>query len=102
MYNNEYIDIERLVFKLLDKDLLMLTFSSRLKALREENQLTLVALSLGCGIQPSTISQYETRKREPNWLQLVLLSEYFHVSVDYLLGVTEERRPPTYGKNKEK
>lgn len=85
-----------------DKNDLMRRFALRLRTLREENQLTLVMLAAGCGVGPSTISQYENLKREPNWVQLALLAEYFHVSVDYLLGISDERRVMSNGKNKEK
>ena len=37
------------------------------------------------GVAESTISQYETGKREPDFETLLKLGEYFDVSVDYLL-----------------
>ena len=37
------------------------------------------------GVAESTISQYETGKREPDFETLLKLGEFFNVSVDYLL-----------------
>lgn len=37
------------------------------------------------GVAESTVSQYETGKREPDFETLLKLGEYFEVSVDYLL-----------------
>ena len=38
------------------------------------------------GVAESTISLYETGKREPDQAMLLKMAEYFNVSVDYLLG----------------
>ena len=43
------------------------------------------------GVAESTISQYETGKRQPDYETLLKLGEYFGVSVDYLLGA--EKKP---------
>ena len=53
------------------------------------------------GFAESTISQYETGKRSPDFETLLKLGEYFGVSVEYLL--TGEQSPdvlqiPVYGK----
>ena len=38
------------------------------------------------GVAESTISQYESGKREPDYATLIRLADYFNVSVDFLLG----------------
>lgn len=43
----------------------------------------------------STISQYETGKRQPDNETLLRLGEYFEVTVGYLLGAEEEKIAPT-------
>ena len=43
-------------------------------------------LGMEIGVAESTVSQYETGKRQPDYETLLKLSEYFGVSVDYLLG----------------
>lgn len=43
----------------------------------------------------STISQYETGKRQPDNETLLRLSEYFDVTVGYLLGAENKEYPPS-------
>ena len=61
----------------------------RLKQLREERQLSQVFLGIELGMNQNTISRYETGTREPSIKDLILIADYFHVSVDYLLGRTD-------------
>lgn len=37
----------------------------------------------------NTISRYETGERQPGITELILLADYFDVSIDYLVGRTE-------------
>ena len=37
----------------------------------------------------NSISRYETGEREADYATLIRFADYFHVSVDYLLGRTE-------------
>ncbi len=37
----------------------------------------------------NTISRYETGEREADYKTLILFADYFDVSIDYLLGRTE-------------
>lgn len=57
-----------------------------LRHLREERKITMKALGHEIGVAESTISLYETGKREPDIATLSRLAEFFHVSVDCLLG----------------
>lgn len=66
-------------------------FSKRLRQLRDERGLTLIQLSAYTGLGVTTISQYENGKRAPHLIQLIKLSEFFSVSVNYLIGTTESR-----------
>lgn len=63
-----------------------MTFGSRLKALRQEYQLTQNQLAKKLDTSKSNISKYESDTIEPNMKTLVLISKYFNVSIDYLLG----------------
>lgn len=49
----------------------------------------------------STISQYETGKRQPDNETLLRLGEFFGVTVGYLLGV-EEPKPPVLNEKDER
>ncbi|MFG6383595.1 MAG: helix-turn-helix domain-containing protein [Lachnospiraceae bacterium] len=69
--------------------------SSRLENLLEENNLTQKKLSTELHIAPSTLNGYLRRDREPDFSTLIKLANYFRVSIDYLLGVTNIRRPYT-------
>lgn len=69
----------------------MATFNERLRNLRKEKQITIEQLANDLGSAKSTISRYENGLREPKKDFLELLSKYFNVSVDYLLGNTNER-----------
>lgn len=64
------------------------TFPIRLKELRKKKELTQAELSklLNCSL--SKIAMLETSKREPVKEDLLRISEFFNVSVDYLLGKT--------------
>ena len=67
-------------------------FSIRLNQLREEADLSIVELSRKIGsISQSTLSNYETGKREPKLKNLIELSRYFSCSTDYLTGESDIR-----------
>ncbi|MFW6312168.1 MAG: helix-turn-helix domain-containing protein [Nanoarchaeota archaeon] len=68
----------------------MATFSERLKNLRKENNITLKQLADDLNTTKSTLSRYENNKREPKAYLIKKIANYFNVSVDYLLGITEE------------
>ncbi len=57
-----------------------------LKALRKEHGLKRSELANATGIHPSTLANYENGTREAPYEILILLADYFHVSVDELLG----------------
>lgn len=58
----------------------------RLKNLRKSKNLTQIEFAKIFGISNGTIAMWETDKRQPDNDTLLKLSDYFGVSVDYLLG----------------
>ena len=66
-------------------------FSERLKRLRMEKGITQKELADRLHISRSTIAGYESLGKEPDVEKLCALAEFFGVSVDYLLGVTDSR-----------
>lgn len=62
-----------------------------LRTLRKEKGLSMKELGRIIGVAESTISQYETGKRQPDFETLLKLGEYFDVSVDYLLRGEDSR-----------
>ena len=61
----------------------------RLKILREQRHLSQVFLGMELGMSQNTISRYETGAREADYDTLIAFADYFQVSIDYLLGRTE-------------
>lgn len=68
-------------------------FSERLKRLRVEKGITQKELADRLHISRSTIAGYESLGKEPDGEKLCALADFFGVSVDYLLGVTNSREP---------
>lgn len=63
----------------------------RLKQLREEKGISQLKLAMDLSVNQNTISRYETGVREADYAMLIKIADYFDVSVDYLLGRTENR-----------
>lgn len=64
-------------------------FKERLKELRIEKNLTQDKLAKLVGMSKMTISHWESGYCEPSIAQLIILSDLFEVSVDYLVGKTD-------------
>ena len=60
--------------------------ANRIRELRKAKKITMKQLGEAVDLAESTISQYETGKREPDNATLCRISDFFGVSVDYLLG----------------
>ncbi len=63
----------------------------RLLELRKERKLTQIALQMQTGIEQALISKYENGERVPTTETLVVLADFYNVSIDYLLGRTDKR-----------
>lgn len=61
----------------------------RLKELRKRYNISQVRLALDLSMNQNSISRYETGEREADYQTLIKIADYFHVSIDYLLGRTE-------------
>jgi transcriptional regulator with XRE-family HTH domain len=61
--------------------------AERIKMLRENHQLSQTDLSKKLGITRSSINAWEMGISTPSTAYLVELSQIFHVSIDYLLGL---------------
>lgn len=62
---------------------------NRIRELREDKDLRQVDVSEKTGIDQRTLSNYETGKTNPDSFAIIKLSQFFQVSTDYLLGVTD-------------
>jgi len=68
-------------------------FGKRLKSLRESKDLTQQDLADILKVSVGTIGMYEIDKRLPNNKNSEKLADYFGVSLDYLLGRTDDPTP---------
>lgn len=66
-------------------------FSKRLKALKEERDMTLEDIADIIGTSRQSVVYYTMGDRLPGVPLLISMAEMFSVSVDYLLGVSDER-----------
>ena len=69
-----------------------MVIAERLRTLRREKNLSKRELVGILPINYSTYANYESGFREPNSEVLQMLARHFGVSIDYLMGMTENRR----------
>ena len=65
---------------------------SRLRDLREDNDLTQAELAEFLGMSQTGYSKYETGENDVPTQVLIKLSRYYNTSVDYILGETGDPR----------
>ena len=61
----------------------------RLKELRKQRKISQIKLAMDLNMGQNTISRYENEVHEADYETLVLFADYFNVSIDYLLGRTD-------------
>lgn len=61
----------------------------RLKELRKKKNISQQKLAMDLSLSQNSISRYETGEREADYKTLILLADYFNVSIDYLLERTD-------------
>lgn len=69
----------------------LVNMGEKLKSLRLEKKLTQKQVADRIGLAISAVSSYESGSRYPSYDVLVRLAHIFHVSTDYLLGMTDKR-----------
>jgi transcriptional regulator with XRE-family HTH domain len=67
-------------------------FGKRFKKLREEAGVSQLEIARFIGKTQNAIFRYETGKSEPSIKTLVMLADYFQVSLDYLCCRTEKKQ----------
>ena len=65
----------------------------RIKNMREDYDLTQKQVAEYLNIKQNTYSQYETGNRQIPIEVLVALAELYNTSADYLLGLTDQKKP---------
>lgn len=67
----------------------------RLKEIRTENKKTQEAIASVLGISRAAYTNIENGKRDPDTTTLIILADYFKVTVDYLIGREPQHQIPT-------
>lgn len=71
----------------------MAEFKDRVKALREEKDITQDQLAERLGVTKMAISGYENGKRKPRFDMLDNLADVLDVDINYLTGASDVRKP---------
>lgn len=71
----------------------MSKFNKIIKKLRTEKEISQEDLGKILNLSKSTISLYESNKREPDFKTLEMFADFFNVTTDYLLGRTDDSIP---------
>lgn len=64
----------------------------KLKELRESKHLSQQRLAIDLNVSQATVSKYELGQAEPDIPTIIKLAGYFHVSADYLLGISDDKQ----------
>ena len=65
--------------------------SERLKALRNERGISQIKLAEELGLNNITIAKIETGDRSTSIETLIIFAEYFGVTTDYILGLSNKK-----------
>lgn len=65
-------------------------FGERLREVRQERAISQMQLANALGLTQNSIGMMERGHRGTTIEKVVLLAEYFRVSTDYLLGITDD------------
>ncbi len=68
-------------------------YFQRLRDLREEHDLVQKEIAAVLGIDQRVYSNYETGNREIPLHLLIRLADYYHTSLDYIVGRTNQWEP---------
>ena len=63
------------------------------KLARKMKKIALTAAAKELGVSQPTLSSWESERKAPSIEGLIRMSEYYHVSTDFLLGLTTESDP---------
>lgn len=71
-----------------------MTVADRLRALRAEKGITQEALAIDLRVSKNTVYYWERGTASPSLILASELARYYGVSLDWLVGLAEERKPP--------
>ena len=64
----------------------------KIKELRKEKKVSQIKLAMDLGLNQNSVSRYENGERQADYDTLIKFADYFDVSIDYLLGRTNNRK----------
>ena len=67
----------------------MASFSDRILSLKNEKLVLQKTIADSIGISLRALQRYEKAEREPSMSVLIALADFFDVSIDYLVGRTD-------------
>ena len=67
-----------------------MSFSDRLVLLRKQHNLTQKQLATEIHLSELAIQHYESQRRKPAFDILIALADFFDVSLDYLVGRSDD------------
>ena len=67
--------------------------ANRIRALREEINMIQIRLSTELEVSQETLRAYAPGRHNPSFALLARMSALFHVSMDYIMGLSDVRKP---------
>ena len=64
-------------------------FANKLKELREESSLSQLELGKILNVTQAGVAKWEAGTREPGLDMLIIIAQFFNVTIDYLLGLED-------------
>ena len=64
-------------------------FSKKIRDLRLEKGLRQSDVAQYLKVTPATVTRWENKTQEPDYLTLALLAKFFGVTTDYILGLED-------------
>ena len=65
---------------------------NRLRELREKHGYTQLKVALDLNLNQNSVSRYESGMREAGYALLIQFADYYGVSIDYILGRTNNSK----------
>ena len=62
----------------------------KLKELRKKRKISQLKLAMDLNMNQNSISRYENEERQADYKTLIAFANYFDVSLDYLLGRSDD------------
>ncbi len=68
----------------------MLIYGQRIKELRKERGISMMALAGAIGVSDTAVCKWENQTSEPKLSYIIRLAEFFNCSADYIIGRSDD------------